>query len=172
MILYAKASLYPNYFDSWLGWLDFIATVDLIKSSQKPALQYPNFFTGLESKLQTERKSHSSPYLAPLSRQKPSLSNIVTTYCCQKDFWLTTSGLPGGLMYRQSATRHLSGSAMMSCCWDWYGSKSAVPTQQDFKAGGSIPSWMHLISSDFKADGICVKGIFFLSIPGSSGLVP
>jgi len=39
------------YFDSSLGWLDFIATGDLIKSPQKPALQYPNFFTGLESKL-------------------------------------------------------------------------------------------------------------------------
>ena len=72
----------------------------------------------------------------------------------------------------QSATRHLTGSAMMSCCCDWYGSKRAVPTQQDFKAGGSIPPWMHPISSDFKADGICLKGIFFSSIPGSSGLVP
>ena len=62
----------------------------------------------------------------------------------------------------QSATRHLTGSAMMSCCCDWYGSKRAVPTQQDFKAGGSIPPWTHPISSDFKADGICLKGIFLV----------
>lgn len=66
--------------------------------------------------------------------------------------------------HRQSATRHLTGSAIMSYCCDWYGSKSAVPTQQDFKAGGSIPpehTQSHLI---LKLMGFVLR-VFFLVHP-------
>ena len=152
------------------GWISLPQVISWIPHRNLPCSTLISLLAWNQNSKRKERVTVVHTWPPYLGRSCPFETEEQLTAARKTFDWQPVGSLEAWC--HQSATRHLTGSAMMSCCCDWYGSKRAVPTQQDFKAGGSIPPWMHPISSDFKADGICLKGIFFSSIPGSSGLVP
>lgn len=140
------------------GWISLPQVISWIPHRNLPCSTLISLLAWNQNSKRKERVTVVHTWPPYLGRSCPFETEEQLTAARKTFDWQPVGSLEAWC--HQSATRHLTGSAMMSCCCDWYGSKRAVPTQQDFKAGGSIPPWTHPISSDFKADGICLKGIF------------